>query len=61
MSEAHPDLAALEALRTGESGADEATHLRACPECRADLEELGRLAGLLSDLQAERGIASTRT
>ena len=36
----HPDLAELEALRTGEASPETESHVRDCPECRGALEEL---------------------
>lgn len=44
----HPDLAALEAVRTGEASPAEAAHARACPECQAGLGDLEGLARTFS-------------
>lgn len=41
----HPDLAELEALRTGEASPETARHVERCPECRAILNDIEALAG----------------
>jgi hypothetical protein len=41
----HPDLAELDALRTGEAGAEVRSHVEGCERCRRVAEELGELAG----------------
>jgi len=40
----HPDLAEIEAVRTGEAAPEVADHVKRCNECRAALGELGGLA-----------------
>lgn len=54
MTDSHPDLAALEALRTGEATAEEANHVKSCPGCRTAFEELKQLAGRLEGLSRPR-------
>lgn len=44
----HPDLAELEALRTGEASAATEAHVRDCAECRAAIEELCALGARLA-------------
>ena len=44
----HPDLADLEAARTGEAPADVEAHVRACEECRHIVAELATCAGALA-------------
>ena len=44
----HPDLADLEAARTGEAPADVEAHVRACAECRRIVAELATCAGALA-------------
>jgi predicted anti-sigma-YlaC factor YlaD len=50
----HPDLAELEALRTGEAAAETERHVRDCAECRALLEELGALGARVAAAAAPR-------
>lgn len=54
MNGSHPDLAALEALRTGEAAPAEAAHVAGCPDCRAAVEDLRDLAGRLAHLPTPR-------
>jgi len=46
-SDPHPDLAELDALRTGEASPETCAHVESCPECRAVLGELDALAKTL--------------
>ena len=48
----HPDLADLEALRTGEAPPEVARHVAGCDECRAALEEIKALAPGLASIEA---------
>lgn len=41
----HPNLAELDACRTGEAGAEARSHVQGCERCRRVAEELGELAG----------------
>ena len=41
----HPDLAELDAFRTGEAGAEVRSHVEGCERCRRVAEELGEFAG----------------
>ena len=62
MNDPHPDLAAIEAFRTGEASVEEAAHVDRCPECRRALEDLRGLAGRLSEfgsLKLEPGVPSS--
>ncbi len=47
-SATHPDLADLEAARTGEAPADVDAHVRACEECRRMVAELATCARALA-------------
>src|SRR5439155_1207563 len=47
-STTHPDLADLEAARTGEAPADVEAHVRACEECRRIVAERATCAGALA-------------
>src|SRR5438094_7664451 len=47
-STTHPDLADLEAARTGEAPGDVEAHVRACAECRRIVAELATCAGALA-------------
>ncbi|MHC4202894.1 MAG: hypothetical protein ACYSU0_23125, partial [Planctomycetota bacterium] len=40
----HPDLAELDALRTGEAGAEVMSHVEGCERCRSVAREFGELA-----------------
>jgi len=52
----HPDLAEIEAVRTGEAAPGVAEHVRACYECRAALDELGGIAGSVKAAAAAQRI-----
>jgi len=52
----HPDLAEIEALRTGEAAPGVAEHVKACDKCRAALDELGGIAGSVKAAAAAQRI-----
>jgi hypothetical protein len=43
--DSHPDLAELDALRTGEASPETARHVEECPKCRAALDDITLVAG----------------
>lgn len=45
----HPDLAELDALRTGEGTAETAGHVRQCEQCRQAMEEIDGLSAAISE------------
>jgi len=47
--DSHPDLAELEALRTGEASPETARHVDECPACRAVFHDIESLAGEVAD------------
>jgi hypothetical protein len=49
----HPDLAELEALRTGEASPETARHVEQCPACRAVYSDIQALAAEIARADAE--------
>ena len=50
----HPNLAGIDAVRTGEATPQQARHVAECEKCRPALDELSALAGTLGGLQPKK-------